>query len=99
CVSCPPLQIPSADRTTCVPCGPHQIASGTTCVDCPNDQIAMPDNTCQACPDGQMPYSNQGVVGPEPTYGESCLPTTECTCGSGGCRTVNSNGICQDSIG
>ena len=98
CVSCPPLQIPSADRTTCVPCGPHQIASGVSCVDCQNNQVAMPDNTCQACPDGQMPYS-PGVVGPEATYGESCLPVSDCTCGSSFCRTVNSNGLCVDTIG
>jgi hypothetical protein len=99
CVSCPALQIPNADRTACIPCGPHQIASDVSCVDCANDQIAMPDNTCQACPDGQMPYSNQGIGASEPTYGESCLPTTECSCGSGACRTVNSNGICQGTIG
>ena len=99
CVSCPALQVPNADRTACIPCGPHQIASGVSCVDCANNQVAMPDNTCQACPDGQMPYSNQGVGTSEPTYGESCVPTTDCTCGSGSCRTVNSNGICQDTVG
>ena len=98
CVSCPALQIPNAARTACVPCGPHQIASGTICVDCPNNQVAMPNNTCQACPDGQMPYS-PGVVGPEATYGESCLPVSDCTCGSSFCRTVNSNGFCVDTIG
>jgi hypothetical protein len=99
CVACPALQIPNADRTACIPCSPHQIASGTTCVDCPNDQIAMPNNTCQACPDGQIPYSDQGVIGPAQTYGESCVPAAECTCGGSYCRTVNSAGICQDTIG
>jgi hypothetical protein len=99
CVACPALQVPNADRSACVPCGPHQIASGTICVDCPNDQVATPNNTCQSCPDGEMPYSDQGVVGPEPTYGESCLPAAQCTCGTSACRTVNSNGICQDTIG
>jgi hypothetical protein len=99
CVSCPPLQVPNADGNACVPCGAHQIAAGPICVDCPNDQIAMPNNTCQACPAGQIPYSNQGAVGPAPSYGESCLPTSECTCDSGACRTVNAAGICVDTIG
>jgi hypothetical protein len=99
CVSCPALQVPNADRTACVPCAPHQIASGVACVDCANNQIAAADNTCQACPEGQIPYSNQGVVGSTPTYGESCLPATECTCGSSYCRATNANGICVDTIG
>jgi hypothetical protein len=99
CVACPALQVPNADRSACVPCSPHQIAAGAICVACPNDQIAAPNNTCQGCPDGQLPYSDQGVVGPEPTYGESCLPAAECTCDGSACRAINSNGICQDTIG
>jgi hypothetical protein len=97
CVACPPLQIPNADGNACVACGPHQIGVGTACLDCPNDQVAMPDNTCQACPDGQLPYE-QTVIG-NPSFGTSCLPTEECTCTGGYCRGVNNNGICQDVIG
>ena len=55
-----PCRSPTRTGNACVACGPHQVAAGTACMDCPNDQVAMPDNTCQACPDGQMPYRPVG---------------------------------------
>lgn len=97
CVSCPALQIPNAARTACVACAPHQIAVGVACVACASDQIAAPDNTCQVCPAGQVPY-NETLVGP-PTFGVSCLPAAECTCGPDYCRAINAAGICQDTVG
>ena len=59
CVSCPAFQVPSTDKKTCVSCGAHQVAMGGVCVTCPANQVAAPDGTCQACPAGQMPLSQQ----------------------------------------
>jgi hypothetical protein len=99
CVSCPALQVPNADKTACVACGPHQIAAGAACVTCPANEVVSPDNTCQSCPASQMPYSDKSPVGNQPVYGDTCIPTSECFCGSTACRTVNSAGICVNTIG
>ena len=99
CVACPARQIPNADRNACIACAPHQIAAGGACVACAASQVATLQNTCEACPAGQIPYRATGGTGPEPQFGDSCVPVEECTCGFNGCRKVGSNGICHDVIG
>jgi hypothetical protein len=99
CVSCPALQVPTADKTACVACGPHQIAVGAACVTCAPSEVVSPDNTCQTCPSGQLPYSDKSPIGNQPVYGDTCIPAADCFCGSTNCREVNPAGICVNTIG
>ncbi len=100
CVSCPAFQVPSPDGKSCISCGAHQVAMGGVCVTCPANQVVSPDNTCQACPAGQMPMSNNPPAGVHPpSVGDACIPAAECTCDGSVCRKVNSDGVCINVIG
>lgn len=101
CVSCPSFQVPSADGKSCVSCGAHMVAQNGVCVSCAATEVAMPDNTCQACPAGQVPMSNNPVAGNNlsPPVADTCIPAAECTCTGSICRTTNKAGICINVIG
>jgi hypothetical protein len=100
CVSCPAFQVPTADKTACVPCGAHQVATAGACVTCAASQVVAPDGTCQACPAGQMPMSNNPPTGSHPpSVGDACIPAADCTCDGSVCRTVNTDGVCVNVIG
>jgi hypothetical protein len=46
-----------------------------------------------------MPYRSTAGVGPDATFGDSCVPVDDCSCGADFCRKVGAYGICEDVIG